>query len=328
MDKFIKKIKVNELKDGIIVNDVFFVKFKKGMKAYKNGYFFELTLSDNSGANIDYKYWGPGDELSVKSLYDSISADSIVNIQAPAKISTYNNKLELGSNDKNSIRVLKEGEYEISDFIRKSSKNIESMMDEVLKFIALVEDINIKKLLDSLFGNPVFQNKFKNHPGAIEIHHGWVGGLMEHTLEVAKYCKASWEIYPKLNKDLLIAGALMHDLGKMEELTTTTRIKGTVTGQLVGHLILGAIFVSNKCDELSINGDLKSKLLHIISSHHGKLEYGAPKEPMFPEAVVIYYADELSSKISEMIEFVDSSKESTEDDFMFHKRSLKNIFLK
>ncbi len=326
MDKVTKKIKVNEIKDGMVIDDVFFVKFKKGMKAYKSGYFFELTLSDNSGANIDYKYWGPDDEAMVKSLYDSISADSIVKVQA--KASMFNGKLGLNSDNKEGIKILKEGEYEVSDFIRKGNKNLESMMDEILKFVSLVEDSNIKKLLESVFGNPVFQNKFKNHPGAIEIHHGWVGGLMEHTLEVTKYCKTSWEIYPKLNKDLLIAGALMHDLGKMEELTTTTRIKGTVTGQLVGHLILGSIFVSNKCDELGIDGDLKAKLLHIISSHHGKLEYGAPKEPMFPEAVVIYYADELSSKISEMIEFVDSSKESTEDEFMFNKRSLKNIFLR
>ena len=109
MDKLTKKIKVNEIKDGMMINDVFFVKFKKGMKPYKNGYFFELTLSDNSGANIDYKYWGPNDESSVKELYDSIYADSIVSIQAVAKISGYSNRLELMSNDKNSIRVLKEG---------------------------------------------------------------------------------------------------------------------------------------------------------------------------------------------------------------------------
>jgi 3'-5' exoribonuclease len=326
MDKIVKKIKVNEIKDGAVIDDVFFVKFKKGIRPYAKGFSFELTLSDSSGSNIEYKFWGPSNESIVKSLYDSLLADSIVHVKA--KASTYMGKIQLSSNDPNDIIALKEGEYEVSDFIRKGIKNVESMMDEVLKIISLVEDSRIKKLLESLFGEPEFQNKFKNHPGAIEIHHGWVGGLLEHTLEVLKYCKASWDIYPKLNKDLLIAGALLHDLGKMEELTTTTRIKGTITGQLVGHLILGAIFVSNKCDELGINEELKSKLLHIISSHHGKLEYGAPKEPMFPEAVVIYYADELSSKIGEMIEFVDSAKESTEDEFMFHKRSLKNIFLK
>jgi 3'-5' exoribonuclease len=151
---------------------------------------------------------------------------------------------------------------------------------------------------------------------------------MEHTLEVLNYCKASWEIYPKLSKDLLIAGALLHDTGKMEELIVSSRIKGTVKGQLIGHLILGAIFVSNKCDEFGLDDELKTKLLHIIASHHGRLEYGAPKEPMFPEAAIIYYADELSSKVCEMIDFVESAKNSTEDDFMFHKRSSKNIYLR
>ena len=141
------------------------------------------------------------------------------------------------------------------------------------------------------------------------------------------YCRLSWDYFPQLNKDLLIAGALLHDIGKLEEIGVTSRIKGTNKGQLTGHLILSAIFVSNKCNEFQLDEAIKNKLLHIIVSHHGKLEFGSPKEPMFPEAVAIYYADEMSSKLAEMLEFIEDAKLSTEDDFMFHRRSGKNILL-
>lgn len=135
-------------------------------------------------------------------------------------------------------------------------------------------------------------------------------------------------MFPSLNKDLLIAGAMLHDIGKLEEVIVTSRIKGTNIGQLIGHLPLSIIFVSNKCDEIGLDKIQKEKLLHIITSHHGKLEFGSPKEPMIPEAVVIYYADELSSKVTEMIGFIEMAKKDTEDDFMYNKRGGKNIYLK
>ena len=126
----------------------------------------------------------------------------------------------------------------------------------------------------------------------------------------------------------LIAGALLHDIGKLEEIEVTSRIKGTKKGQLAGHLVLSAIFVSKKCDEIEMDDEIKNKLLHMIVSHHGKSEYGSPKEPMFPEALVVYYSDELSSKVAEMLGFVESAKSETEDDFMYHPRNKKNILLR
>lgn len=149
-----------------------------------------------------------------------------------------------------------------------------------------------------------------------------------HNLEVLEYCKKSWELFPSLNKDILIAGAMLHDIGKLEEVEVTSRIKGTNEGQLLGHLPLSLITVSNECDKLGLESSLKTKILHLIASHHGKFENGSPKEPMIPEAVAVYYADELSSKIVEMTEFIERAKQDTEDDFMYNKRGAKNIFLK
>jgi 3'-5' exoribonuclease len=326
MEKFSKKRKISEFKDGDRVDDVFFVKFKKGMAPYSKGFSFELTLSDGSGRSMEYKYWGDTNETAVRALYDSMKADSIVRVQG--KVALYREKLQMTTNAPDRIEVLKPGQYDEADFVKQAKKNIDEMYGRLLDFVSEVKNPKIKELLSSVFKDKEIEGKFKKHPGAIDIHHNWVGGLMEHVLEVAEYCKKSWELYPQLDKDLLIAGALLHDIGKLEELEVTSRIKGTRKGQLTGHLVLSAVFVSNKCDEAKIDAETKDKLMHIIVSHHGKSEYGAPKEPMFPEALAVYYADELSARLAEMTEFIEESKQSTEDEFMYQKRYNKNVLLK
>ncbi|MEM0360481.1 MAG: HD domain-containing protein [Candidatus Diapherotrites archaeon] len=326
MQKFVKRVPVSALKEGDRVDDLFFVKFKKGFSQYKNGYSFELTLSDQSGKNIEYRYWGNQNEAMVKSLYDSIKADSIVRVQG--KISTYNNKLQLATNEPDKIEVLMEGQFNPSDFIQPARKDAGELYSQLLEEIGLVENPKLRELLEKIFKEKDFAEKFKRHPGAIEIHHGRVSGLLEHVLEVVGFCKKACELFPSLDKDLVIAGALLHDIGKIEEIEMTSRIKGTVKGQLLGHISLSVVFVAKKCDEVGLDEQTKNKLLHVLLSHHGRQEFGSPKEPMFPEAVAVYYADELSSKLAEMIEFIERARADTEDDFMYHKRSEKNIFLK
>jgi len=296
------------------------------MSSYAKGFFFQLLLSDSSGKTLDYRYWGSNDEKKVRALYNSIKPDSVVHVQG--RVSVYNKKLQLATNEPFIIEPLKEDEYDKADFIKPARKDVDDMYSELKSAIDEVKNPDIKKLLENIFNEPAMEAKFKTHPGAIEIHHNWIGGLLEHTLEVLKYSLLSLDLFPVLDKDLLIAGALLHDIGKLDELEVTSRIKGSDSGQLIGHIVLSSIFVSNKIDKLDLDKELKNKLLHIIISHHGKLEYGSPKQPMFPEAVVIYYADEMSSKIAEITEFVKDSIEDTEDNFMYHRRKQHNIYLK
>ncbi len=302
------------------------MKIKKTMSSYAKGFFFQLLLSDNSGKTLDYRYWGSQDEKKIRELYNSIKPDSVVHVQG--KVSVYNKKLQLATNEPFIIEPLKEDEYDKADFIKSARKNMDDMYSELKAAIDDVKNPDIKKLLENIFNEPAMEAKFKTHPGAIEIHHNWIGGLLEHTLEVLKYSLLSFDLFPVLDKDLLIAGALLHDIGKLDELEVTSRIKGSDSGQLIGHIVLSSIFVSNKMDKIGLDKKLKNKLLHIIVSHHGKTEYGSPKQPMFPEAVVVYYADEMSSKIAEITEFVKNSIEDTEDNFMYHRRKQHNIYLK
>ncbi len=327
MEKYTKKQQISELEVGNQIDDVFVVKIKKGMSEYANGFRFNLLISDNSGKTLEYVYWGSRDEKSVKEIYDSIKSDSVVKIQA--KVSSYKEKLQLATNAPFKIEVLSEEQYEKEDFVKPSKKDTQKMYDELTSSINLVEDEKIKSLLNKIFNDTIIQNKFKEHPGAIEIHHNWIGGLLEHTLEVLKYSQLTLQQFPTLNKDLLIAGSLLHDIGKLDELEITSRIKGTNVGQLTGHLVLGTVYVSKKIDEIEgFDEGLKNKILHIMVSHHGRNEFGSPKTPMFPEALAVYYADEMSSKIAEMVEFIKDAKEDTEDDFMYNRRHSRNILLK
>lgn len=321
-----KKQFISDLKEGDFVDDVYVVKIKKGISPYTKGYYFDLLLSDNTGKNLDYKYWGSQDEEKIKLLYSSINQDSIVHVQG--KISVYNGKLQLTTNEPFFIETLSPEQYDLQDFIKPNKQDIEKMYSSLLRSISLVQNQNLKSLLEKIFNDEDVAKKFKLHPASIEIHHNWISGLLQHTLEVLNYCMSSANMFPELNKDLLITGALLHDIGKLEELVVTSRIKGSLKGQLVGHLALGLIYVSNKIDEIDeFNEDLKNKVLHMITSHHGKNEYGSPKEPMFPEAIALYYADEMSSKIAEIIEFIEISKDDTEDDFIYNRRHKKNILL-
>lgn len=326
MEKIPKKKLINEYSEGEEVKDIFVVKIKKGVSDYSKGYYFSLILTDSSGKSIDYRYWGGPDQQKVKSLYDLIKDDSVIYIEG--LFGFYNNKPQIVSNENHAVRVIEEGQYNKEDFIKKSEKDIETMYSKLKTYIEKVQNEKLKLLLNTIFSE--IEEPFKKYPAAISIHHNWIGGLLEHVLEVLRYCEVSAELYPQLNKDLLITGALLHDIGKIEEMEMTTRIKGTNKGMFSGHILLGSIFVSNKMDEIGLDEETKNKVLHMIVSHHGKIEHGALKEPMFPEALTLYHADEFSSKIAEMLNFVNENKEDTEDDFMpkWGKNRPTNIFLR
>ncbi len=326
-EKYRKKHLIPSLKEGDEIDDIFVVEIKKGISQYSGGYRFILLLTDSSGRTIEYIYWGGGDEEKVRRIYDGIKVDSVVRIRG--KVSQYGGKLRLVANEPEIIQVLDEEQYEKEDFVKPARMDLDMMYERLMREIEGVENPQIRELLERIFGDATMKRKMKVHPGAISIHHNWIGGLLQHTLEVLDFCKVTEKNFPSLNHDLLVAGALLHDIGKLEEMEVTTRIKGTNEGQLIGHVMLGFLYVAEKIKEIpDFDEELKSKILHIILSHHGKNENGSPKEPMFPEALAVYLADEMSARMAEIIEFVEISRESTEDDFMYSRRQRKNIFLK
>lgn len=325
MVEFRKDKTIEEYQDGDEVKDIFVVKIKRKLGEYKNGYFISLILTDASGKSIELRHWGSENKDKVQKLFDSIKKDDVIFVKG--NVSSYNGKLQIITKESKDIKVLKKNQYDAREFIKKGTKDIKKLVEEFQRYKDMVENPELKDLLDRIFDKKILE-KFKRHPAAISIHHNWVGGLLEHTLEVIKYCELSCKIFPSLDKDLLLTGAMLHDIGKLEEMEMTARIKGTNKGMFTGHLVLGSILVSKEMDEIGIQEKTKDKLLHMMVSHHGKNEYGSPKKPMFPEAMALHYADEMSTKISEIVGLVKDFGKETEDDFFYYRKQNRNIFLR
>ncbi len=321
-----KKQLIKSLKKDDIINDVFVVKFKKPVQPYSGDskYRFELRLGDSSG-EIMLKCWGGSDKEKVEEVYNSINKDDVISVQG--KVGEWNEIIDISCNpEEHTLKVLDSGEYKLSDFIRKTERDIEEMYSKLSSIIDSVENIKFKQLLNLFFGDDNFVNKFKKQPAAMYIHQGWEGGLLEHTLNVVEICLNTIKIHPQLNKDLLLTGAILHDIGKMEEFEVTSNIKTTSKGMLKGHIVLGLQMLFKKIEEVDIDKLDKTKLIHMMISHHGNLEYGSPKIPSFPEAVALYHADEMDAKVASMVDVKQNAE--TEDEFMYDRNIKQNVFLK
>jgi len=314
-----KKQPIIALKKDDIVNDIFAVKFKKPIEPYKNGYKFELRLADSS-MEIMYKYWGPPEEVKVQMLYDLIKKDDVVLVQG--RVSEWNGRLEISANEECALTVLVPGDYDVRDFIKKTSRSVDAMWKELLSLVASVKDSDLRRILAYFFEDLAFAQRFRDAPGAMYIHHGWLGGLLEHTLSVARLCDSMQTLHPTLDRDLLITGALLHDIGKLSEFEMTTSIRMTAEGMLVGHVMIAAEMLAKAMDSLKTPGTLRMKLTHIIMTHMG--EYGSSKKPAFPEALAIHYADKTDGDLMHMTTLIKEAQ--TEDDFIYHK-DFGNLYL-
>lgn len=312
---------IRDLKPEEKVDGKFVVKFKKPVQPYSKGFRFELRIGGSDG-EVMLKFWGPVNESEVQRLYDSIKKDDVIHVKGVA--SEYKDNIEISVNSFDGIRVCAPGEYEAREFVEEAD-NIPGMFDELASYIDSVKNPDLRKVLSAFFSDPVFLEEFKYGTAAMYKHHARVGGLLEHTLAVTRLCAAICERYPSLDRDLVVVGAVLHDVGKVREFEITTGIKTSTEGMLVGHVIIGLEMFYNRTKDMDIPGDLKLKVRHIILSHHGELEYGSPKTPSFPEALAVHCADSLDAGLTQML----SHKENpgTEDDYVYTK-DFGNVYLK
>ncbi len=325
-----KKKYVSKLKDKEFVESVFSVKYKHKPKDYNNkeGQWFRVGLADKTG-EIDLYYWGGPDKEKTKKIYESFDVEDILYVRGYVKEDSRRKKLKINVNEDSGIlRKAKEDEYELSYFLYETNQDIDKMFNYLTSYIEKIENEFLKKLLDHFFQDEKFVKKLKNSPAAMYMHHGCVGGLLEHTWGVLKICNTINKIHPSLDKDLLITGAILHDIGKIKEFKTTSNIKITEEGMLMSHVFLGTEMVSKVIDKIpEFPKNLKNKIKHIILSHHGELEYGALKRPQFPEAATIYYADLTDSQITQYIRIKKDTKDNTED-FRTYSKYLGEIYLR
>jgi 3'-5' exoribonuclease len=316
---------ISELKPGDRVDSYFSVNYKKPVTDYKYGAMFEFRVADKSG-QITVKYWGGQDKQAVQRVFETFDREHVVRVKG--EVAEYKQALEISVSEKNggSVSMAPEGEYDLSELI-KAYENIDEMMGELLAFLDDVKDEHLKKLLDSFFEDKNFMEAFAAAPASITLHSAAVGGLLYHTIHVVKLCVRVTELHPELDRDLVIAGALLHDIGKVQSFKVTSNIQATEQGNLVGHIILGDQELLAHIAKIPEFPELTaSKLRHILLAHHGKKEWGSPVEPMFPEALAVHEADDLDAKLDNMI----SKRENavTEDDWIWDQRHGRLIYLK
>ena len=211
------------------------------------------------------------------------------------------------------VRKVQEGEYDPKDYLPVSEKNIDEMYEELCGIIRSVNNPYYKKLLSSFFlEDKEFEKRFKFHSAAKTVHHGFVGGLLEHTLSVTKHCDYFAAYYPMLNRDLILTAAIFHDIGKLEELSVFPENDYTDEGQLLGHIMIGAEMVGERIR--TIEGfpvRMANELKHCILAHHGELEYGSPKKPALAEALALSFADNVDAKMETIREIFTNVPENS-----------------
>lgn len=204
------------------------------------------------------------------------------------------------------IRRADEGEYYPGDYLPVTSKDVKAMHHELTQYITTIRNEYLRKLAAGFFvSDAAFMKVFCSHSAAKSVHHGFVGGLLEHTLSVVKMCDYFSRQYPALNRDLLLTAAMFHDIGKTKELSSFPENDYTDEGQLIGHIIIGAQMVEAKI--ASVPGfpkKLENELIHCILAHHGELEYGSPKKPALIEALALNLADNADAKLETMTEIL------------------------
>ena len=294
---------INELREGDMVSDIYLCKVKQTAKTKAGKSYYSLILQDKTGV-LDGKVW----DLSSRGIENFDSMDYIF---VTGRVTSFQ-----GSNQLNIERIRKaqEGEYFPSDYLKTSSKDIDKMYDDILEMIKRTQDIYLKALLESFFVQDLsFKNAFKKHSAAKTVHHGYIGGLLEHTRGVANLCEFYATQYPILNRDLLVTAALFHDIGKLVELSPLPENDYTDEGQLIGHIVIGTMKLSERIKTIpNFPVQLERELLHCILAHHGELEYGSPKKPALIEALALTYADNTDAKIQTFLEELEREKEKAE----------------
>ena len=293
---------INTLREGDSVRDIYLCKVKRTAETRNGKPYDNLTLQDKTGT-VNAKVWDPNSN----GIEDYDEMDFI---EVYGEVISYNGVLQVNVK---RIRKPYEDEYVDSDYMPKSEKSVDGMYEELLGFVKQVENKYLRQALDFYFvNNETFIKTFKAHSAAKTVHHGFAGGLLEHTLSVVKLCEYYVNAYPLLNKDLLYTAALFHDIGKTRELSDFPENDYTDDGQLLGHIVIGVEMAGDAIR--SIEGfpeKLGNELKHCIVAHHGEFEYGSPKKPALPEAVALNFADSTDARMQTLTEIF-KDKEGSE----------------
>jgi 3'-5' exoribonuclease len=294
--KFIK-----DYSDGDRVFDIYLCKHRTSAVT-KNGKPYETVILQDKTGTIDGKIWDPNN-AGIGEF------DTLDYIEVYGEVTSFQSTLQVNVK---RIRKCQPGEYNPGDYLPVSKFNIEEMYSELLSYISSVENTWLKQLLEEFFvKDEAFIKVFKQSSAAKTVHHGFVGGLLQHTLSVTRLCEYYSKAYPLLKKDLLITAAICHDIGKTKEISLFPENDYTDDGQFLGHIVMGVEMVGEKIREIAgFPPVLANELKHCILAHHGEYEFGSPKKPAIMEAVALNFADNTDAKLQTFTEILENTTET------------------
>lgn len=284
------KIFISDLTPNQNVSTTFLVKSKELRSKKTGGQFAMLTLADRTG-DIVAQWWDNFEET-----IDTFDRDDIVFVRG--LVSSYRNHLQITIH---RMRICQDSEIDLTHYFPTTKYDVEEMFAELQGIIAGFGNRWLRMLLENIFADEATARKFKRAPAAKTMHHPYLGGLLEHTLSLVRLCRMVGAHYDGIDVDLLMTGAVLHDFGKIDELTYERAFGYTNDGQMIGHLVMETMMVADRIREIEgFPDELRRHLLHMLLAHHGKLEFGSPKLPMTPEALILAYLDDLDSKVEGM----------------------------
>lgn len=290
---------INELHEGDRINGIYLCKQKQSAVTKNGKPYDSVILQDKTGV-LDGKIWDPN-SLGIDEF------DALDYIDVMGDVTSFAGAMQVNIK---RVRKAGEGEYDPSDYLPVSENSTDEMYRQICQVIDTINNPYLSSLLRKLFReDQEFIKAFQEHSAAKTVHHGFIGGLMEHTLGVARLCDYMAGAYPLLKRDLLMTAALLHDIGKTKELSAFPQNDYTDEGQLLGHIIIGAQMIHDLARQIpEFPQELENQLVHCILAHHGELEYGSPKKPALAEAVALNLADNTDARMETLTEIFAADK--------------------
>jgi 3'-5' exoribonuclease len=313
---------VNQFGPGEKMEDQIFLIAAKDLRTTSQGsLYIHAVLTDRTG-QIPGRMWQANE-----AIYKSMPEGGFLAFNG--RTESYKGSLQFIID---GIRIVEEGSVDLGDFLPKTDQDIDAMYKRTLEILKTIKQKDLKALVEAFVKDRSIMDRFKTAPAAVQHHHAFIGGLLEHTVSLLELALVVIPKYPKLSLDLVLSAIFLHDIGKTAELTYDTNFKYSTEGQLVGHIAKACLWVEQKCDGLAaaskpIDEDVRVAVLHMILSHHGTREFGSPVLPAMPEAIALHHLDNLDAKVHTFLREIENDSDD-QSDWTQYIRSLETRILK
>jgi 3'-5' exoribonuclease len=293
---------VKDIQSGQQIQDIYMVTQPVLRNTAKGDLYIAMYLSDKSG-RVNSRIWQASEEI-----YQSIPSEGFVLIRGKSEL--YQGSMQLVVNE---VKTIDPEQVRITDYVPRTEKNIGEMYEQAKTILGTIENGDLKRLVKAFLDDSELMKQFCIAPAAMQMHHNYIGGLLEHTLSMLNVAMVLFPLYPKIQKDLVLTAIFLHDIAKTQELSYKVSFSYTDRGQLLGHIIQGTQMITQKADDLKMDGEpvnpnVLDALLHIIVSHHGQYDFGSPKLPCTPEAFMVTYIDNLDAKMNQTANLIENDQ--------------------